>query len=117
MQRGFTPTERSDVWGLVSLAASVLRDEDQEISEWGSSFESAAREGNFNTTASNTILEMLRAGRNWDITDDILYETRSPRLAWENSPSSVAADDEGERPMRQSESTASAAVVRVFFSG
>jgi len=68
------------------MAASVLRDEDQEISEWGSSFEDAAKAGSFNITAQNQILEMLRAGRSWAIDDDLLYETRSPRLTWENSP-------------------------------
>jgi len=112
MQRGFTPTKRSNVWGLVSLVASVLRDEDQEISEWGCAFEGAARQGSFNVAACNKIVKMLRAGRSWAIEDDILYETRLPQWAWENSPSSTAADDgddEDEQPMQQGESTASAA--------
>ena len=31
MQRGFTQTERSSFWGRVSVAASLCRNEDQEI--------------------------------------------------------------------------------------
>ena len=109
MQRGFTETERSNVWGLVSLAASLHCDEDQEIWEWGSSFEDVARQGSINVAAHNKVVEMLRASHSWAIEDDILYEMRSPRLAWENSPSSATTDNEGEQPMQQGEPTASAA--------
>jgi len=49
----------------------VRRDEDQEISEWGSSFEGVAREGSFNITARNKIIEMMRAGRCWAIEDSM----------------------------------------------
>jgi len=59
MQRGFTDTKRSNVWGLVSLAASVRRDENQQISEWGSSFQAEAMYGSFNVTVRDKILEIF----------------------------------------------------------
>ena len=52
---------------------------------------------------------MLRAGRTWGFDDNILYETRLPRLAWENSPASATANNEGERIEQQNEPAASAA--------
>jgi len=50
-QREFMVAERSNVWAMISMAAAVRRDEDCEISEWGSSFEAEARFESFNITA------------------------------------------------------------------
>jgi len=61
------------------MAASVRQDEDQEISEWGSAFQGAARVGSYNITARNQIVEILRAGRSWAMDEDLLY---CRRFAW-----------------------------------
>jgi len=70
----FSDVKRANVWGLLSFAAAVHHDEDQELSEWGSTFEGAAHAGSFNITARNQILEILRTRRNWSIEDGILCE-------------------------------------------
>ena len=101
-QREFTGAERANVWAMVCMAAAVRRDEDREISEWGSSFQAEAQYGNFNVTARDRILNMLREGRNWAIEDDMLYETRSPRVTIIEAPAVTVNDTEGEQSSPES---------------
>jgi len=108
-QREFTKAERSNVWAMVSMAATVRRDEDCEISEWGSLFQAEARYESFNVTARDRILQILHAVRTWAIEDDLFYETRSPCVTWADSPASTRNDNEGMRFEPRRESTASAA--------